>query len=129
MVVPLPKPSRRDRPRRVIDTSALALPKREPLRDDGYREWVRKRGVCLLPNFDRPCGVKPDRAPIEAAHLEHGGRGIKGSDASCIPLCPIHHDCLDAETLPWQVIAFLWMRALFLREAWWKSRMVTVETS
>lgn len=114
----LPKPRREDRRRSQIDTSELSLSKAHPLVDSLYRAWVRTHR-CLLPNHDsKRCERKGNRGPVEAAHLEHFGRGRKGSDASCIPLCPVHHDMLDAETLPWQIIAFLWMKAWALREEW-----------
>lgn len=100
-----------------IEFDGLALPKERYLRDAAYRAWIRTK-PCLLARFEKPCGTIGDRAPIEAAHLEHGGTGIKGSDASCIPLCPFHHDALDTETLPFQVIAFLWMSCWRLREEW-----------
>lgn len=115
----LKKPSREDRKKARIDTSELPLAKRHFTRDSDYRAWIAKTHTCLLPNHDgRRCGRIGPRNPIEAAHLEHGGKGIKGSDVSVIPLCPVHHDMLDAETLPWQIVAFLWMKALFLREQW-----------
>lgn len=120
----LPKPTRDDRKRTSFDTSELAYPKAHYERDGDYREWLTKFHRCLLPNFDgRQCGRIGDRRPVEAAHLQHGGKGIKGSDASCVPLCPVHHDMLDAETLPWQMVAFLWMKALFLRESWHREVM------
>lgn len=119
MSLALPKPTREDRKRTNVDTSELALSKRHFLRDGDYRAWVAKTHRCILPNHDRrKCAAIGDRPPVEAAHLEHGGKGVKGSDASCVPLCPIHHDMLDAETLPWQIVAFLWMQAWALREAW-----------
>lgn len=116
MINPIPKPTKRDRPKRPMDTRALAHPKVHALRDGDYREWIRTR-PCLLASLP-PCDTKPDRAPIEAAHLDRGGRGIKGSDASCIPLCPVHHDLLDGQTLDWQIIAFLWKSVWRLRETY-----------
>ena len=115
------KPTRAERKKKAaIDTSDLAFAKAHPLRDGEYRAWISKTHKCLLPNHaGRKCQRIGERQPVEAAHLEHFGKGIKGSDASCVPLCPVHHDMLDAETLPWQIVAFLWMRALFLRETWW----------
>jgi hypothetical protein len=120
MSLALPKPTRADRHKAAIDTSEMPFAKAHPLRDGDYRAWISRTHRCLLPDFDkRKCGRIGDRMPVEAAHLEHGGKAIKGSDASCVPPCPIHHDMLDAETLPWQIVAFLWMKALFLRERWW----------
>ena len=119
MTLAFEKPTRESRKRAKFDTSELALPKEQYVRDGAYRAWIAKFHTCLLPNFDgRKCQRIGDRNPVEAAHLQHGGKGIKGSDASCVPLCPVHHDMLDAETLPWQIVAFLWMKCLFLRETW-----------
>lgn len=119
MTLALPKPTREDRRRANIDTSELPLSKRHFERDADYRTWIAKaHHRCLLHNLDVRCGTIGDRNPIEAAHLEHGGKGVKGSDASCIPLCPVHHDRLDAETLAWQIVAFLWKQAWALREEW-----------
>jgi hypothetical protein len=114
----IPKPTREDRRRRCSDVRGLAYPKAVPVRDDDYRAWIRAQGRCLLARFERPCGSIGGRAVIEAAHLISGGMATKGSDASCIPLCPIHHDALDGETLPWQIVAYLWMNAWSLREEW-----------
>ncbi len=114
----LPKPLREDRKRANVDTIDMALPKMHFERDADYRTWVVTHR-CLLPNHDgRKCSRIGDRKAVEASHLEHGGKGVKGSDASCIPLCPIHHDMLDAETLAWQIVAFLWMSCWRLREEW-----------
>ena len=107
------------RPEQPIDTGELPLGKTRYLRDATYRAWIRDSHRCLLPNHEnRRCGSIGERGEVEAAHLEHGGTAIKGSDASCIPLCPVHHDMLDAETLAWQIVAFLWMKAWQLREEW-----------
>lgn len=123
-ISPLPKPRREDRKRSVMDTGDLAQPKAGYLRDAEYRAWVRTHRCLLVPSIDgRKCKQFGDRQPVEAAHLVHGaGMGIKGSDASCVPLCPAHHDAYDAETLPWQIVAFLWMQALFLREQWHRTK-------
>jgi len=79
---------------------------------DANRAWVRTKR-CLLPKYERSC-----QGDIAAAHLQSGGLSIKGSDASCIPLCALHHSMLDAETLPWQIVAYLWMQCWALREEW-----------
>ena len=105
----LPKPRKADRKRAAIDTSDLAHPKRHFTRDDDYKAYVREQ-ACLMA-WHGPC-----QGVIQAAHLAHGGRGIKGSDASCIPLCGLHHLCLDSNVLEWQIIAHLWARAFELRE-------------
>lgn len=119
MTLAFPKPQREDRPKRGegMDTHDLALPKAHFLRDGDYKAWIRSQR-CLLPKYDGGCKAIGERRDTEAAHLEHGGKGVKGSDASCIPLCPTHHDQLDSEVLPWQVVASLWKSAWRLREEW-----------
>lgn len=119
-VHPVPKDYRR---KGLIDTTGLKYPKFHPSRDAKYRQYVRNNGPCILPNVNAPCGTKPDRGSVECAHLPASGQrgfGFKVSDAACVPLCPVHHDLLDGQVLPWQIVAFLWMRALFIREAWWR---------
>ena len=118
-----PQPKRR-RPQRRIDYTALAIPKTAPVRDADYRKWVRDGGGCMLPHFEVPCGTKPDRVPTECCHLPYSGvrgMGLKAPDVAFVRLCPVHHDALDAHTIPWQIVAFLWAQALFLREAWHRS--------
>jgi hypothetical protein len=120
------KPTRETRHSAKIETSDLALPKAHFLRDGEYRAWISKTHRCILPRHDgKACARIGDRLAVEACHLEHGGRGVKGSDASCIPLCPVHHDMLDAETLPWQIVAFLWMRCWQFREEWFRIKGAT----
>lgn len=118
MTLALPKPTRADRKKVAIDTLDLALPKKHFTRDAEYRAWVITHR-CLLPRYEKPCGSVIGRgSAAEAAHLQHGGKAEKGSDASCVPLCGVHHAMLDAETLPWQIVAFLWMKCWELREEW-----------
>lgn len=50
-------------------------------RDSKYLQYVRQQG-CVI------CGKKVN---IEAHHTEGGGMGLKGSDYSCVGLCPFHH--------------------------------------
>lgn len=50
-------------------------------RDLSYRSWVSTL-PCLL------CGTP---GPNHAHHTASHGMAIKGSDYSCIPLCPKHH--------------------------------------
>lgn len=105
----LPKPTKEDRKRARLDTTDLALPKSHFDRDSTYRAWVRLR-ACLM-KWEGRC-----EGNIEAAHLMRGGRGIKGSDYSYIPLCQGHHRLLDGNSLDFEVLAYLWMRCWELRE-------------
>ncbi len=62
----------------------MMLPKSKPPRSEKYRRWIASQ-PCLI------C-ASPE---TQAAHTERGGRGMKGSDYSCVPLCLRHHDELD----------------------------------
>lgn len=78
-----------------------------------YKAWIRTL-PCLLAWVAGGCEGR-----IEAAHLQRGGMGIKGSDASCIPLCGMrHHKQLDANLLDDATLALLWTKAWELRERW-----------
>lgn len=57
--------------------------RRGPWRSEKFRRWIASHGCCVC------------MRPSQAAHTELGGMSQKGSDASCVPLCPRHHDELD----------------------------------
>jgi hypothetical protein len=59
--------------------------KHKPGRSEEYLEYIR--GIpCYI------CSVQP----VHPHHVETAGVGIKGSDYSCVPLCPRHHrECHD----------------------------------
>lgn len=104
MTLALPKPTKEDRKRAHFDTSDMPLAKQHFDRDGIYRAWVRGHR-CLL-HWMTKC-----EGETEAAHMQRGGRGIKGSDYSCIPLCQKHHRLLDGNSLDFEVEKFLWQRA------------------
>ena len=54
--------------------------RRGPWRSEAYRRWIASQ-PCMI------CG-NPE---TQAAHTERGGMSMKGSDASCVPLCVRHH--------------------------------------
>jgi len=57
-------------------------PRKGPVRDEGYKEWIRTQACCA-------CGHS---APNEAAHTGiDGGMSMKASDYSCVPLCSECH--------------------------------------
>jgi hypothetical protein len=61
--------------------------RRGPWRSKPYRAWIASF-PCLI------CG-NPN---TQASHTEKGGGSMKGTDASCVPLCCTglrHHDQLD----------------------------------
>jgi hypothetical protein len=64
---------------------------------ESYLQWLRGRPCYLAANRAGGCGDAevPRRAPIEAAHVNHGGgggMGEKAADRHAIPLCQRHHD-------------------------------------
>ena len=65
-----------------IAIQTKSLPKDPKDRDPEYREFVRQFDCVVM-------GCKGKE--IHAHHAETGGMGIKGSDYSCIPVCPNHH--------------------------------------
>jgi hypothetical protein len=58
------------------------------LRDQKYKDWLKERN-CILKSFWSCEG------PIDPAHTVGNGRGSKGPDSSCVPLCRKHHDEMD----------------------------------
>jgi len=66
----------------------------KPLRDVAYREFVR--------TF--PCCLKGQHSGDVAAHhafgmFGGGGKGLKGSDYLCVPVCDGHHQSLHSQGL------------------------------
>ena len=61
----------------------------KPHRNPGYLAWVRGEGECVFYR-DGAC-----EGPIQAHHAFNGatggGRGMKGSDYACVPICAKHH--------------------------------------
>ena len=67
------------------------FPKPKTYRSEKYKAWVREQS-CTLHFCGKPHTFHDLKSyPIEAAHTEHAGMGIRGSDLSCIPLCSYHH--------------------------------------
>lgn len=64
------------------------------LRDPDYLAWLRENGVCpackvsRLIYRDRQCA---SGEVIDPAHTSNNGRGSKGPDSGCLPLCRPHH--------------------------------------
>lgn len=73
-----------------------------PLRDPGYREYLRYEGICCacVADYDTFLDLYPDIARptkgCDPAHTENNGMGSKGPDSSCAPLCRIHHREYDS---------------------------------
>lgn len=95
--------------RRTPVRKKRSKPRRGPMRDKGYRNWLK----------EQPCAVS-DRIPLanghvitfpkpvpgvftfdceqqtDPAHTVNNGMGSKGPDSSCAPLCRKHHREYDA---------------------------------
>ena len=64
---------------------------------DEYLRYLRKLPCYLSRHRCGGCGdaEPPRRAPVEAAHVNHGagkGMGTRNADRYAIPLCQKHHD-------------------------------------
>jgi hypothetical protein len=69
-------------------------PRRGPMRDPGYRRWLRQ-GRCLVTwLLGNVCDC--DSLLSDAAHTQNNGMASKGPDSSCVPLCRKHHREYDA---------------------------------
>lgn len=70
-------------------------PRRGPLRDDGYRRFLRQHGRCVACGIVDPRGNYHTMGKCDPAHTQNNGMRQKGPDDSCAPLCRIHHDEYD----------------------------------
>ena len=62
-------------------------PRRGPVRDPKYLEFVRTFGCIVCANGS----LKPAARPSEAAHVGERGLAQKCSDFETAPMCPRHH--------------------------------------
>lgn len=76
-----------------------AKPRRGPMRDPGYLEFLRVEGKCVA--CRRHCARHGYRdcprcttalGRCDPAHYRVNGRGSKGPDKEAIPLCREHHE-------------------------------------
>jgi len=71
---------------------------RGPARNWKYRGWVRTL-PCACHIVEMELGEAGAWSPcfgaVQAAHTVNNGRGSKGSDYSCVPLCAYHHQEYD----------------------------------
>ncbi len=86
--------------------SRRTKPRRGPLRDVGYREYLH----------DKPCAVC-GREGCDAAHTVNGGLSMKGPDSSCAPLCREHHREYDGGRVRFESKYRLDMKRV--AAAWW----------
>lgn len=70
----------------------------KPLRDYGYRQYLRYEGVCCACAKLVSYVMAPPQITIgcDPAHTQNNGMGSKGPDSSCAPLCRKHHREYDA---------------------------------
>ena len=104
MIHPAPKPKPRPKKgRKPIRRSRVrqkaGKPKRfAQRRDHAYKTWILQQ-LCAVWGFLQPfgCEGRPDRLPIEPAHLKTRCAG--GDDRNnLVPLCPKHHDEQEGHT-------------------------------
>jgi hypothetical protein len=94
----------------------------KPLRDYGYRQWLRYEGVCCA------CAKLASRPRHEllglsdGAHTQNNGMRSKGPDSSCVPLCRKHHREYDRGRE-----AFEGKYALDMKQeaAWWWEQYIS----
>ena len=99
--------------------TVFAQPKRHPVRDAAYRQFVRQHPCALFSSAE--C-----RGPIVCMHLTPPGqasRGQKYSDVACAPGCRVHHDVIDGRLrinphLRDALLVIVWSKALEIRESW-----------
>jgi hypothetical protein len=114
MTLRFEKPRKEDRKRANFDTSDMPLAKFHPDRSGDYKAFIRTHR-CLL-HWYTPC-----EGPVEAAHMQRGGKSIKGSDYSCVPLCAMrHHKLLDGNSLDFEIVAWLWQKTWEFAVNWFR---------
>jgi hypothetical protein len=93
---PLKRPSK-PIARKTAVKKKRAKPRRVAvLRDAAYRAWIRERRCIAC----AACGPKTMwHSTIDPAHTKNNGRGSKGADSDCIPLCRYHHQ--DQHRVGW----------------------------
>ncbi len=70
-------------------------PRRGPLRDEGYRLFLREHGRCVACGVVDMRGNAWTRGMCDPAHTVNNGMRSKGPDSSCVPLCRRHHGQYD----------------------------------
>ncbi len=66
----------------------MRVPKLNPIRDPKYIKWLRSQPCIVTGRGNDPMD------PVEAAHISTLGKGIKSSDAECLPLAhSVHAMC------------------------------------
>lgn len=78
--------------RTPVRRKRLGKPRRGPMRDKGYRDWL-KYEYCAIGEAH---GSEGCTGVTDPAHTENNGMGSKGPDSSCGPLCRRHHREYDA---------------------------------
>lgn len=109
-----------------------AKPRRGPLRDKGYLQFLRDEGVCYACKIRRMYFalmglIRPMIREVEPAHGPVNGIGSKGPDNEAIPLCRQHH--LEQHKLGWPAF----QKSYYLDRAkeaavWYKAYQIYKET-
>jgi hypothetical protein len=115
-------PTRRAKPRR----GPLSIPPEE-WRNPAYRQFLREEGRCVAcPSADYTMLRKYLTVQCDPAHGPPNGKGSKGPDAGCIPLCRAHHE--EQHQMGWPAFEAQYG---FNREreaaAWWKAFQIWKE--
>jgi hypothetical protein len=80
----------------VRNASGAAIPKPEVWHDPKYQAWAKQRYDCAIKGkANHVCGprVVDGKVPVQFAHAEPAGRGLKGSDFYGVVLCAdAHHE-------------------------------------
>lgn len=78
----------------IAASVAIRTDPEEFYRSEKYLAYIRSLPCCVC-----------DRPDTQAHHTEAGGVAMKGSDLSCIPLCPICHAKAHAEGISFWIYA------------------------
>lgn len=74
-----------------------ANPRKGPMRDPGYRRWLRIERFCYIAGAVIGGQCEPFPFNPDPAHTQNNGMGSKGPDSSCVPLCRRHHSEYDRD--------------------------------
>jgi hypothetical protein len=100
----IPKPDRYAKREQRIDYTKLAHPKVQPVRDAGFRAFVRRRACSIFRMLDHKCGPRVNGLyVIDFAHVGKLGLSIKASDEHGIPLC--HDAHMEQTAMGWKRFA------------------------
>jgi hypothetical protein len=102
--------------KRSAPAKRRSKPRRGPLRDKKYRDWLGGRACVVFsmsPNYQ---GCRFLWLKSEAAHTQNNGMGSKGPDSSCVSLCCGHHKEYDAGRKAFEKKYRLDMKAIAVKQ-------------